>query len=480
MMKKQWISMGILGVLILSLLCGCASNGVTPTQVTPGELPQGSTASLPEHDPEFASSVAAETDKMDFTVSVSSSAPKQPESVSSTPSSAPATFSAPSTLPAEITAQGVYPLQGVKKDGGLVVNAPGQTVVLELRGVTLHNPNGPAIYVKAAKKVTLLLVQGTENIVSDGAGYTLTDSGSTVDGAIFSRSNLEVSGAGKLQITGNNKHGLVVKDGLTVTQGTLTVTATDVGVEGKDYVKMSGCQATITAGSDGIRSDNALDPTLGFVYLDCHLKVTAGNDGIQAETVLKAEGGSYLLKTGGGHGAQNPPEGSYKGIKAGAQILIEKGEFQIDSADDGVHSNGSLHIGGGQLTLSTGNDGLQAVTDLAVTGGSVVVSCKNNTKSNGIQAGGTIRVDGAQLYIAGAKQSSKPFAGCRQGVIMQAMDLQSAANQTVALLGANKQVIAQIQPVQDFSYVVFTSPSIIKGEPYQLTYQAHSAKVVAQ
>lgn len=45
---------------------------------------------------------------------------------------------------------------------------------------------------------------------------------------------------------------------------------------------------------------------------------------------------------------------SMKGIKAAGELLISEGNFSIDSADDGVHSNTSITVNGGPLKSPQG------------------------------------------------------------------------------------------------------------------------------
>ena len=65
---------------------------------------------------------------------------------------------------------------------------------------------------------------------------------------------------------------------------------------------------------------------------------------------------------------------SMKGLKAGTDLLISGGTFQIDSADDSVHANGSLTLEDGMFTVATGDDGFHAENTLTVKGGTVTIT----------------------------------------------------------------------------------------------------------
>lgn len=277
----------------------------------------------------------------------------------------------------EISKEGTYVLSGSLKDKMITV-AAGETdkVQLVFDGVNIDNSSGPALYVKSADKVFVTAAKGSINTLSDGSSYSLTDGDSTLDGAIFSKSDLTINGEGTLNITGNYKHAVVSKDDLISVSCILNVKSQNVGLSGKDCVKLGNGTITISAGTDGVRSDNAEDATRGFVYMeDVTLDVTATNDGIQAETVLKSQNSAINIVSGGGYNAFfSDSTESYKGLKAGSDLLISQGKYNINSLDDTIHSNNTITIAEGELTLSSGDDGIHADTDLSVTGGNITIS----------------------------------------------------------------------------------------------------------
>ena len=65
---------------------------------------------------------------------------------------------------------------------------------------------------------------------------------------------------------------------------------------------------------------------------------------------------------------------SMKGLKAGKAVFITGGDYEIDAADDTVHSNGNVTVSGGQLTLTSGDDGIHADAALVVEGGTIDIT----------------------------------------------------------------------------------------------------------
>ena len=85
---------------------------------------------------------------------------------------------------------------------------------------------------------------------------------------------------------------------------------------------------------------------------------------------------------------------STKGIKASAEINILGGTFNINSADDAIHSNADVCIENGNITLETGNKGIHSDNTTTINNGSV-----NITKSyEGIEAT-VIIVNGGSVEI---------------------------------------------------------------------------------
>lgn len=306
-----------------------------------------------------------------------------------------------------ISSEGVYVLSGEFTDMLIKVDAGDKDKVqLVLQGATISASNGPAIYIRNADKVFLTAAEGTENLIADGADYSLTDGDTELDAAVFSKADLCLNGEGTLNVAGNCKHAVVSKDDLIITGLTMTVNAASTALDGKDCVMMSGVSATIMAGSNGIRSDDTEDAARGFVFIqDSTLSITAGSDGVQAETLLRADNAVMTITTGEGSGAakastsngrdsfggsfggrsssgSSASDGSWKALKSAALVEINGGAFVIDSQDDCIHANGDLTITDGLFTLSSGDDGIHADNALLISGGNISI----NKSYEGIEA----------------------------------------------------------------------------------------------
>lgn len=76
-----------------------------------------------------------------------------------------------------------------------------------------------------------------------------------VDGAIYSKENLEINGDGALYISSPAGHGIKTSDNLTIENGYITIDAASDGIHINYTFKMSGGNLSITSDCDGIDSE---------------------------------------------------------------------------------------------------------------------------------------------------------------------------------------------------------------------------------
>ncbi len=276
-----------------------------------------------------------------------------------------------------ISAPGDYRLSGTLDDGQVIISSSADGAVrLILDGVTLNNNTSAPLYIQEADKVILILADGSSNRVSDAASYTYPSADvDEPNAAIFSAADLSIGGGGALEVQGNFNDGINTKDGLIIAGGSLSITAADDGLRGKDYIVVEGGTLQVDAGGDGLKSDNEEDAARGYIAVTGGtFSITAGGDAISAQTSAAITGGSFTLTTMDGAGSLTNDYTSAKAIKAGASVTISGGTFQVNAADDAIHSNGSIAIQGGTFTLASGDDAVHADLSLTVDGGDLRVT----------------------------------------------------------------------------------------------------------
>lgn len=310
-----------------------------------------------------------------------------------------------------ITSAGTYVINGKLDNGQIIVEVKDKgTVRLILNGAVINSSDNAPIYVKKAGKTIISLEAGTENSVEDGAKYVLADASTDEpSAAIFSKDNLIINGTGKLNVKANYKDGITSKDDLKITGGYIQISSVDDGLVGRDLLAVKDGTIAVEAGGDALKSSNDEDADKGIVAIEKGtFNLKAGKDGIQAEKAILIADGSFNITSGGGsvNGTKKAVEGfgggkggkmpggptapaapsveteSKKAIKAGSDIGIAGGTFNIDSADDSIHSNNNAVIENGNFTITSGDDGIHADATLAIKGGKI-----NITKSfEGIEA----------------------------------------------------------------------------------------------
>jgi len=271
-----------------------------------------------------------------------------------------------------ITAAGTYNISGTLNDGQIVVDTQDEeTVYLVLNGVDITYGTSAPIYVSNAEKTVITLADGTENVVTDGASYLFDVETDEPNAAVFSKDDLTINGTGSLTVYANYNNGIASKDDLKITGGTLTVYAVNDGLKGRDSIAIKAGAITVDAGGDGLQSNNDEDVDKGYIAIEGGtFTITAGLDAIQAETGVLVSGGDFILTSGAG---QTSAADSGKGIKAGVDLTITGGTFEIDSVDDALHSNGSLTIDNGVFFLVSGDDGIHSEYSLTINGGEINV-----------------------------------------------------------------------------------------------------------
>ena len=331
-----------------------------------------------------------------------------------------------------IMEEGTYVFSGTLSEGQIVVDADDAKVQIVLDNVDITCASSAAVYVKSAEKVFVTLAEGSQNTLRNTDEYVTIDD-NNIDAVIFSKSDLTLNGTGSLTIVSAEGHGIVSKDDLKITGGTYDITAAGHALSGKDSVRIADGTFVLTAEKDGIHAENADDEEKGYIYIaDGDFTITSDGDGMDASNIVQIEDGTFDITAGGGaanslkthesdmpgepgggmpqngerpdgedmpemgerpDGANMPEKGekpdgenipqdtttdesgtSTKGIKAGGDMYLNGGTYQIDSADDSIHSNANITIADGTYTLATGDDGVHADDALIVNGGTITVT----------------------------------------------------------------------------------------------------------
>lgn len=270
-----------------------------------------------------------------------------------------------------ITAAGTYVFSGDCDNGSITVKKGVTGVTIVLNGLTLTNDDSAAITLNKTAEASLIAAAGTTNTVADTEGSS--DENAAVK--VKSGAALAISGTGTLTVDGNAKNGIkgAADAVISVDEVKLTIEAENDGLSCDDELNITGGTLSITAGGDAVKAspdtgENPDTTSLGNVTISGGtLTLNATEDGIQADGDLTISGGTFHVKTNGGHTtALTDDSASCKGFKAGGALTVTGGTLTVDSADDALHANTDVTISGGTLTLATGDDGVHADNDLVI------------------------------------------------------------------------------------------------------------------
>lgn len=272
-----------------------------------------------------------------------------------------------------ITAAGTYVFSGDCDNGSITVKKGVTGVTIVLNGLTLTNDDSAAITLNKTAEASLIAAAGTTNTVADTEGSN--DENAAVK--VKSGASLSIGGTGTLTVDGNAKNGIkgAADAVITVAEVKLNINAADDGLSCDDELNITGGTLSITAGGDAVKAspdtgdtENPDTTSLGNVTISGGtLTLNATEDGIQADGDLTISGGTFHVKTNGGHTtALTDDSASCKGFKAGGALTVTGGTLTVDSADDALHASTDVTISGGTLTLATGDDGVHADNDLVI------------------------------------------------------------------------------------------------------------------
>ena len=482
------IRQALAGTAAVLLLAGCGASVASETTAgasgsgTSGSTSAVTTSDATTVDEALADDVAVETgdtsyDEADATAVTLSGTGAESDN--------DAVASADGTV--TISAAGTYVLSG-ELTGEVVVDSADDGVVrLVLDDATITSETSAAIDVVDAGSVVVVLADGSDNTLADATTYADTSEDAPT-GTLYSTADLTIGGSGSLTVTGNSNNGIVGKDGLVITGGTIDVTSVDDGIIGKDYLVLSDGTVTVDATDDAFKADNTEDAGAGFVLVEGgELTVTSQDDGIKGVQVL-VSGGTVEVA-----GSNEAMEGSL--------VVIDDGDIELHSADDGVNVSSSddsastdgqpggdmaaddslqLHVNGGTLEVWASGDGLDSNGSATITGGDITVYGPTTDGNGALDVNGTFEVSGGTLVATGSSgMMVAPTTDSAQGWIATALDGTATAGTEVVVTDADGAEVATYTPQKDFASVVLSSADIRQGETYTVTVDGSATTVTA-
>ncbi len=193
-----------------------------------------------------------------------------------------------------------YILSGTSADGEFYFEGSYKATI-ELNGLTLTNPAGPAINIQNGKRIKVKANDGTVNTLSDGQN-------DKYNGCLHCKGHTEFRGKGTLNLTGNSRHAIYSKEYVQLKNTTINISgAVKDGIHCKEYFYMESGTVNITgAVDDGIQvevDDDAditgattdhEDENSGNFYQDAGKLNFSGYSGkaVKADGIITFKGGT--------------------------------------------------------------------------------------------------------------------------------------------------------------------------------------------
>lgn len=311
---------------------------------------------------------------------------------------------------ATIRKAGTYTLTGTISDGQIIVDTEKTSkVTLVCNGMSLNCSKSAPLYIKSADKVTLELVSGTKNSITDGKTYTFATAIKEPDAALYSEDDLTICGGGTLIVKGQYQDGIASKNDIKIEQGSVQVSAADDGIRGKDGIEISGGSVNVVCESHALKTTETLDSQKGMI---------------------KISGGKVNLDAVG------------DGIHATNQIQVIGGSTYIDAKNDGIDTDSSFLMSGGSLTI----DGPKSENH-------AIFACTKGTT-----------VNGGTLFAVGSSAMAKEMgSSSRQKSLFYKYSQEQAADTTVKLLNSSDKVLFQHKTTRKYQCVVYSAPDLSSG-----------------
>ena len=342
-------------------------------------------------------------------------------------------------------------VSGTSTDGSLLVYRQ-KKFYLRLNGLTLTNPDGPAINNQCGKTLYVETVSGTTNTLTDGSTYSdapTNATGEQIDqkGALFSEGQIYFTGSGTLTVNGNAKngiasddyikfrpgnniyvlstsgHGIKANDSIIVNGGVINVETSALagkGMKSDGLIAINGGRTTLITtgkgeydsderdvkGAAGIGTDSVFVMNAGELYC---MSSGAGGKGIKADQDVYINGGTIRIITTGNTYSYTGSTCKAKGIKADGNLTVSGGDIMVrttgDSGSEGIESKKTITIDGGQTAVYAVDDAINSKSHLYIKDGNIFAWATSN---DAIDANGNLYIQGGTTVAYG---TSSPECG---------------------------------------------------------------------
>lgn len=225
-----------------------------------------------------------------------------------------------------------YGLYGTTTDGSFTFTGTYKATV-ELFGVSITNPTGPAIDIQNGKRIEISAKNGTTSTLTDGTS-TATDAWK---GALYCKGHIQFKGYGTLNVYGNYAHAIKAGEYIEMKNCTINVySAVKDAINCNQYFSMESGEINLSGfGDDGIQvsketNDTSAENTGNFTMNGGAINIDmtgASGESVKAEGT-KSVASSAALNVYTTQSVDQVPSDQVQSTKVirDGQIVIERGE----------------------------------------------------------------------------------------------------------------------------------------------------------
>jgi len=278
---------------------------------------------------------------------------------------------------AKIISAGEYLITGNSNEGHIIIDISSVNLYLKDLNLT-SNTTAPLIISSKLKDISIISLG--EVFLYDNESINTTI-GECATIKIKKKSQVIFKNENELNLISKCKN--VIKGGeessikFEQSNGEYIITGYKNGISCDNYLEFNGGKFVITTDTgDAIKSDP--DDTDAksegkIVINNGEFYIESYSDAISAKKKIYINDGKFSIRTENGYDSITfyKETMSAKGLKisnneTGSEMILKKGEFKLNTADDAVHSKGNLSIIAGNFEIRTGDDGVHAGFNLTL------------------------------------------------------------------------------------------------------------------
>ena len=222
-----------------------------------------------------------------------------------------------------------YGLYGTTTDGSFTFNGT-YKATMELYGVNITNPTGPAINLLCGKRIEISAKSGTESTLTDGTS-TAVDAWK---GALYCKGHIQFKGKGTLNVYGNYAHAIKAGEYIEVKNCTINVcSAVKDAINCNQYFAIESGVINLSGfGDDGIQvdleaNDTSAENTGNFTMTGGTINIdmsSASGESVKAEgtTSVASEASLNVSGTTGTEEVQSEAVQSAKMLREGRVLIL--------------------------------------------------------------------------------------------------------------------------------------------------------------